>query len=141
MQPLLAAIAGPEREGASLFGNAVKCRKASKLAKVAEGTIHHLATDKNLISTLRGGPWTPRFEAIFNKAGMTLQDAANKVEIPGHFGPHPEAYHQAIFDRLTSATAGLSGPGYEAALRAELNAVASEAQTAGSILNKLLTQP
>jgi len=71
---------------------------------------------------------------------MTLQDAANKVEIPGHFGPHPEAYHQAIFDRLTSATAGLSGSGYAAALRAELNAIASEAQTAGTILNKLLTQ-
>ena len=118
-----------------------KARRVSpRVCQAARGPIHHIATNKNLLSTLRGGPWTPRFEAIFKKAGMTLQDAANKVEIPGHFGPHPEAYHQAIFDRLTSATAGLSGSGYAAALRAELNAIASEAQTAGTILNKLLTQ-
>jgi len=77
--------------------------------------------------------------AIFKKAGMTLEDAANKVRIPGHFGPHPEKYHQLIFDRLTKATKGLSGQDYKDALLKELDAIAREAQTAGSVLNKLLT--
>jgi hypothetical protein len=31
---------------------------------------HHLATNKNSISALRGGPWTPRFEDFFEMAGM-----------------------------------------------------------------------
>ena len=38
------------------------------------------------------------------KAGMTLEDAANKVEVPGHSGPHPEAYHKAVYTRLEKAT-------------------------------------
>jgi RHS repeat-associated protein len=46
--------------------------------------IHHIATDKGIKSG-----WTARFTAIFAKAGMTLQDAANKVAVPGHYGPAP----------------------------------------------------
>jgi len=49
-------------------------------------------------------------------------------------------YHQTIFDRLASATAGLTGSQYADALRAELNSIAVEAQTVGSTLNKLLTE-
>ncbi|HZI08744.1 MAG TPA: AHH domain-containing protein, partial [Myxococcus sp.] len=40
---------------------------------------HHLATDKNSVSTARGGPWTPRFRKIFKKAGMELKDPENIV--------------------------------------------------------------
>ena len=70
---------------------------------------------------------------------MTLEDAANKVRIAGHYGPHPEAYHQLIFDRLTNATNGLSGPAYRDALLKELQAIAREAQKVGSVVNRLLT--
>jgi hypothetical protein len=70
---------------------------------------------------------------------MTLEAAANKVRIPGHFGPHPEAYHQAIYDRLTAATNGLSGQAYKDALLKELDKLAKEAATYGTELNKLLT--
>ena len=59
------------------------------------GPVHHIATNKNWDSPARGGPWSPRFEKLFKKAGMSLDDAANKVAVPGHRGPHPEAYHEA----------------------------------------------
>jgi hypothetical protein len=76
---------------------------------------------------------------MFKQAGMTLEDAANKVSIPGHKGPHPEAYHQAVFDRLTLATQGKSGSAYGQALRNELDAIRVDAMTPGNPLNKLLT--
>ncbi|MGK3959481.1 RHS repeat-associated core domain-containing protein [Sorangium sp. So ce118] len=99
---------------------------------------HHVMTNKNRVSTDRGGPWTPRFEDMAKRAGMTLEDAANRVRIPGHRGPHPEAYHREVFDRLSRTTEGLSGDAYSTAFRAELDAIRSEAATAGSALNRLL---
>ena len=102
-------------------------------------TIHHIATDKNLVSTAAGGPYTPKFEALFEKAGMTLQDVLNKVPVLGHKGPHPE-YNQLVFDRLTRAVSGLKGDAYKSALQNELKAIGTESQTAGTQLNKLLTQ-
>jgi A nuclease family of the HNH/ENDO VII superfamily with conserved AHH len=54
------------------------------MAMVAEGTStatriqdHHIATIENSKSTLRGGPWTPRFQKIFAKAGMRMKDVEN----------------------------------------------------------------
>jgi RHS repeat-associated protein len=101
---------------------------------------HHLMTNKNKLSKARGGPWTPRFDAMAQKAGMSLKDAENRVRIPGHKGPHPEAYHEAVFQRLSNATEGLSGEAYGRAFRSELGAIRTEAATAGSTLNTLLTK-
>jgi hypothetical protein len=58
--------------------------------------VHHIATVENEKSTLRGGPWTQRFKRIFDKAGMSMEDPANKVQLPGHKGPHPQAYHEEV---------------------------------------------
>lgn len=110
----------------------------STAAGGAKGPVHHVMTNKNLISTASGGPWTPRFADMAKRAGMTLEDAANKVAIPGHRGPHPAAYHESVFRRLSSATEGLSGKAYSAAFRAELDAIRIEAATTGSALNRLL---
>ncbi len=40
---------------------------------------------------------------FFDKAGMSMEDRANKVPIPGHKGPHPEEYHKEVFRRLGNA--------------------------------------
>jgi hypothetical protein len=32
-----------------------------------------------------------------------MEDDANKVRIPGHRGPHPQAYHEQIYQRLAKA--------------------------------------
>lgn len=108
-------------------------------AGLLSGPVHHLATDKNWVSTGRGGPWSPRFAALFKKAGLTLKDAINKVVVRGHFGPHPEAYHEAIYDRLYEAMRGRSGEALVNAFKSEMQAIGKEATTIGSPLNKLLT--
>ncbi|NMG68097.1 hypothetical protein GPA19_24495 [Azoarcus indigens] len=63
-------------------------RAADSIYDAAKTAIHHICTNKNCISAATGGPWTPRFEAIFDKAGMKLDDALNKIAVPGHKGPH-----------------------------------------------------
>jgi hypothetical protein len=102
---------------------------------------HHIATNKNSASTLRGGPWTPRFKALFARAGMKLNDPANRVYIQGHKGPHPKAYHEAVYDRLRSSMEDCSSTQQcRAALTQALQELARDISTAGSRLNKLVTQ-
>jgi hypothetical protein len=101
---------------------------------------HHIATDKNWKSEARGGPWSPVFFVIFSRGGITLQHPKNIVEVPGHKGPHPQRYHEIVFDRLTKATEGLE-PGSEAyrqALLRALDELGAEAQTPGTELHDLL---
>ena len=102
--------------------------------------VHHIATVENSKSTARGGPWTPLFKRIFDKAGMSMEDPANKVKLPGHYGPHPQEYHQAVFDHLSDATRKC--PNQQAcavALRQALQKLAAEISTQDSRLHKLLT--
>ena len=97
-----------------------------RLAQVAarfgprwQGQIHHIATDKN---SVRGMQWTNRFTPLFNQAGISLQDPANKVYVIGHRGSHTNMYHQAVYDRLNHAynVAGAGG------VRDELRRIAWE---------------
>lgn len=106
-------------------------------ANALKSTIHHIATVENKVSSFAGGPYTPKFQAIFEKAGVSMNDAINKVLVQGHRGPHPEA-NRFTYERLLKAVKGLKGEEYKKALEQELNALAKEAQTAGSELNKLL---
>jgi hypothetical protein len=102
---------------------------------------HHLATDKNDISPNRGGPWTPRFQKLFDKAAMSLDDAENQVYLLGHQGPHPEDYHALIFKRLLQATARCNtSPQCKQALVAELRSIAKDVCNPGSLLHQLVTQ-
>ncbi|NVJ09608.1 AHH domain-containing protein [Myxococcus sp. AM001] len=102
---------------------------------------HHLATDKNSVSTARGGPWTPRFRKIFKKAGMALKDPENIVPVEGHRGPHPQRYHDLVFAELDAATAHCrSVTACRAALQSALRRLAREVTTRGTELNLLLTR-
>lgn len=102
---------------------------------------HHIATDKNSKSPVRGGPWTPRFRRIFAKAGMELKDAENVVEVQGHRGPHPQRYHERVYARLEEATKGCrTVMECREVLVTELRLLAREVSTPGSGLNKLLTR-
>ncbi|MDY7229297.1 AHH domain-containing protein [Hyalangium rubrum] len=102
---------------------------------------HHIGTVANEKSALRGGPWTPRFQEIFAKAGMRLKDPENVVPIQGHKGPHPELYHRIVYRRLDDATRGCrSISECRATLIRELDDLAKEISTPGSELNQLVTQ-
>jgi hypothetical protein len=106
-----------------------------------EGPVHHIATVRNNESSARGGPWTPRLKKFFDKAGMSMEDEANKLPVPGHKGPHPEEYHQAVFKRLEKAVkrCATTAQCHEALTR-ELEKLAKEVKRVGSELNKLVTR-
>ncbi len=102
---------------------------------------HHLATNKNSVSTARGGPWTPRFKRIFKKAGMELKDPENIVPVEGHSGPHPQRYHELVSERLNGATETCRRvEECRAALTRALQQLAREVVTKGTELNRLVTR-
>ncbi|MDY7230859.1 AHH domain-containing protein [Hyalangium rubrum] len=102
---------------------------------------HHLATDKNDTSTARGGPWTPLFEELFARAGMGLGAAENRVYLRAHQGPHPQAYHEEVFQRLQQALALCrTTEQCRTHLVRELRMIARDVCTPGTRLHRLLTQ-
>ncbi|WP_338268974.1 AHH domain-containing protein [Corallococcus caeni] len=106
----------------------------------AEGHEHHIASNKWWSATNRGGPWSPQFQKIFDKAGMSLDDPANKVRVPGHRGPHPEAYHQRVLNALRRATKDCSSmESCRALLTKELRSLASQIRKEGTLLNRWVT--
>jgi hypothetical protein len=122
----------------------------SAVAMAARGTgggkqpcveVHHIATICNDESTARGGQWTPRFRKIFAKAGMTLDDPANKMPLPGHYGPHPQRYHELVYKELNDATLTCrSIVECREELTQALKSLAKEIATSGSELNQLVTR-
>jgi hypothetical protein len=102
---------------------------------------HHMATIANRKSISRGGPWTPRFEKLFAKAGMRLKDPENIVEIEGHQGPHPQRYHDIVYKRLDRALGDCRTIAQcQGRLTRELSALKEEIATVGTELNQLVTQ-
>ncbi len=106
-----------------------------------DGNVHHICTDKNTVSDVTGGPWTPEFERIFRRAGMKLDDPENLVRIRGHKGPHPREYHEAVFERINQATGRCRGvERCHASLVEELAKIARELVMEGSELRVLITK-
>ena len=103
--------------------------------------VHHIATNKNIKSDAAGGPWTPQFEKLFERAGMTLDDEANLVQVQGHQGPHPETYHREVYNRPREASRGLKAgtPELRQALLKTLRELAKEIQTPGTQMNRWVT--
>ncbi|HEX8698494.1 MAG TPA: AHH domain-containing protein, partial [Myxococcaceae bacterium] len=106
-----------------------------------EGHVHHIATDKWTEATHSGGPWTPKFQDIFDRAGMSLNDPANLVRVRGHQGPHPEEYHREVLRRLNDATRRCrSLQQCRDSLVRELQLLAQQITKEGSDLNILVTK-
>ena len=102
---------------------------------------HRIATVCNDKDTKRGGPWTPRFRKIFAKAGMSMEDPANKMPLSGHYGPHPKRYHEIIHEELLEATLTCrSVVDCRAKLKEALKELAKQIATPGTELNRLVTQ-
>ncbi len=84
----------------------------SGVEKIVKGEIHHIASDK----AIKSG-YIEQFENIFNNAGMTLDDDANKVFLENHSGGHTVKYKEYVLDKLDNATRGLSGDDANKALK------------------------
>ncbi|RKH31274.1 hypothetical protein D7Y13_09910 [Corallococcus praedator] len=105
-----------------------------------EGHEHHIASNKWWSATNRGGPWSPQFQKIFDKAGMSLDDPANKVRVPGHKGPHPREYHEEVLRTLNRLTKDCSSTERcRAALTKALEGLAKEIRAPNTKLNRLIT--
>lgn len=102
---------------------------------------HHIATNKNDLSEVNGGPWTPRFQVLFDRAGMSMNDPANIVFLVGHQGPHPEEYHEEVYKRLEAALGRCRTKAEcRARLVEELDGIAATLCKLGSKLHKLVTK-
>jgi RHS repeat-associated protein len=102
-------------------------------AVLAYAQNHHIASKANWI---RDPKWSKRFQELFDKGGLRLDDEINKVRLPGHKGPHSQAYHEWVYRRLTDAIEGVTGqPEIRTRLVAELQAIASELQVNPGLLN------
>jgi filamentous hemagglutinin len=87
----------------------------AKLARGLPAQAHHLATNK--------GKWGEKFENLFGRAGVDLDDAINKMDLPGHVGRHTDKYHQWVFDQLEAAVAGKQGQAAKDALTSALSKI------------------
>lgn len=102
---------------------------------------HHLATNKNSASAGAGGPWTPLFQSLFDRAEMGLNAEENLVHLKGHQGPHPEAYHEAVYSRLDSAMEGCRTVSQcRTKLVKALKQLAEQVCTPGTALHRLATR-
>lgn len=77
---------------------------------------HHIAS----VESKKSG-FTKAYKGIFDNAGMSMEDAANKVFLKGHSGAHTKIYKQYVLDYITDATQGLAGPTAKAALNKALS--------------------
>ncbi|MFP2912648.1 AHH domain-containing protein, partial [Pyxidicoccus sp. 3LFB2] len=141
----LAAVGEVTSVAVAADGTLVVALPATAVAMAASGGDgkhkHHIATIRNDVSTARGGPWTPRFKRLFERAGMTLDEAENIVPIRNHKGPHPQQYHEYVFGELSRAVRGCRGVEHcQGLLKAELRKLAREIEVPGSELNLLVTQ-
>ena len=70
-----------------------------------------------------------------------MEDPANKMPLSGHYGPHPQRYHQLVLDELTEATAACrSVVECQVRVREALKELAKEIATSGTELNQLVTR-
>ncbi|KFE67460.1 AHH domain-containing protein [Hyalangium minutum] len=130
-------------EGVSITlpANAVAMAARGSGGKAPCVETHHIATICNDTSTARGGAWTPRFRKVFAKAGMSMENPANKMPLQGHYGPHPERYHQIVFNALDDATRTCrSVVTCRAKLMEALKDLAQDIATPGTELNQLVTR-
>ena len=107
-----------------------------------EVRVHHIATNKWWEATHNGGPWSPKFQKLFDRAGMSLDDEVNTVRVQGHQGPHPREYHETVHSRLSEALGNCRTIlTCKEALVRELQALGRQISKPNTRLNLLVTQP
>jgi hypothetical protein len=124
------AITGGVGSGANLLAR----------ANDPNGDLHHIATDKNRVS---GNRWTTRFEELFNNADLSIStEDANIVRIYNHRGPHSDAYHSIVYQRLSASVEPFAPhtPEYTQALINGLDSIRTELLTPGSALRNMVTR-
>ncbi|RKG74145.1 hypothetical protein D7W79_23660 [Corallococcus exercitus] len=116
--------------------------KGPNVPAPVEVRVHHIATNKWWEATHNGGPWSPEFQKLFDRAGMSLDDEVNTVRVRGHQGPHPREYHEAVYKRLSDALGKCRTIlKCREALVEELQSLGREISNPNTRLNLLVTRP
>ena len=139
---LIGAVLDTEIAAATSASKAMRttggCREDNSRGDAPE---HHIATNKNNTAEVRGGPWTPKFEELFQQVGMGLDHPANRLFVVGHKGPHPREYHREVFRRLGDVFAQCAtAQECKTKLIEALDKIANEICEPGSELNRLITK-
>lgn len=103
-----------------------------RLMRKFNGPIHHIASVEDKI-------FAPQFKELFNRAGLSMQSAWNKMRLAGHVGPHGKFYNNLILERLRGAVGEMTGDAARKALVAELKNIRREIRHEG--LDALLKAP
>ena len=97
-----------------------------------------------MVSDARGGPWTPKFQEFFDGSGLDISKAVENIaNVPGHKGPHPEAYHKYVLRELSTAVKDkvANTPEYRNAVLNTLAKIKVQAETTGTQVNIWLRDP
>ncbi|MDR6841144.1 RHS repeat-associated core domain-containing protein [Pseudoxanthomonas sacheonensis] len=105
---------------------------------LAHNAVHHVCTNKNK-------KYSDKFRDLFEKNGLgkfkngnsrkdVLNDPLNRLDLPGHQGPHNPEMNQQTLDRLRDADR--NGPG---AFRDELERIRQETATPGTPMHDSAT--
>ena len=109
------------------------------ISKYDRVSTHHIFSDKNC---KRGNKWTDLFRPIFEEVGIDISKSPlNLVRVKGHYGPHPNAYHEYVYGKLLIAIRGTKPGSAErkAAIIKLLGELAIECATPGTVANSLIT--
>ncbi|WP_414707197.1 AHH domain-containing protein [Rhodopirellula sp. UBA1907] len=84
---------------------------------------HHLVSHYSNAKRGWTRNWSEEGRQILANADVKLHGKYNLRYVPNHTGPHPELYHQRVFERLQSAVRGLTShtPAYNKAVLDELD--------------------
>lgn len=70
-----------------------------------------------------------------------MNSSLNRMALPGHFGPHPQAYHQYVSNFLSNAIAGIQDSNTRREVFEDaLARLAAECGRPGTYCNSLLTK-
>ena len=111
--------------------------QVGELGLVVHNSCHHIVSYFPNINRGWSQAWSQMGQRILSNAGIDVHSVKNKVDLLIHQGPHPEIYHQRVFERLDQAVQGLLAytPEYTAAVESELQAIAKILRSYSSALN------
>jgi hypothetical protein len=92
----------------------------------AHNDCHHIVTKYSNAARKWTQNWARKSQAILARAGIGLNSIKNKVDLLLHHGPHPELYHQRVYERLAEVADGLRGAALTKAIEEELAKIAEE---------------
>lgn len=101
----------------------------------AHNDCHHIVSRYSNAGRGWAKNWTQKSQNLLKKAGIGLESQKNKVNLFPHQGPHPQLYHQRVYERLLGAAIGKKGPGRAASLVQELESIASDLTAQASRLS------